>query len=80
MSRTYEIFERFSDGSTLYRASVTGIRSARHRMKELSTKNNNEYYAMNLHTGEVKGGLQATSPTVVQKLGGRLDADGVGRS
>lgn len=53
MIRPYEIFERFSDGSTLWRASAPTVRDARNTLKELSTQTKNECYAMNLQTGEV---------------------------
>jgi hypothetical protein len=53
MVRNYEVFERFPDGSTLWRASVAGIRSAHNTLKELSTETKNECYALNLQTGEI---------------------------
>lgn len=53
MTLAYEIFERFSDGSTLWRASVPTVRDARHTLKELSSKTKNECYAINLQTGKL---------------------------
>jgi hypothetical protein len=53
MLPTVEIFEKFSDGSTLWRASVAGIPHAHDVVKEFAIKTKNECYAINCQTGEV---------------------------
>ena len=49
----YELFERFPDNSTLWRACVTGIQSAQHTLMALSAETRNECYAMNLRSGKI---------------------------
>jgi hypothetical protein len=53
MLRNFEIFERFADGATLWRASSTGIQDTQETLTELSKETENECYAMNLQTGKI---------------------------
>jgi hypothetical protein len=49
----YDIFEKFQDGSTIWRACVLGRFEAERKLQELSEYSNNEFMAMNIHTGIV---------------------------
>ena len=48
MRRNYDIFEIFSDGSTLGRACVSGWFEAQRKMQELTEHSENEFYAINI--------------------------------
>ena len=58
MDREYDIFEKFPDGSQIWRAFVKGLIEARARVVELSETSLNEFYAIRTPTKEVV----ATSP------------------
>ena len=53
MKREYDLFEKFSDGSSLWRDSVPGLEITRLRLQELAQKSENQFYAISLTTGEV---------------------------
>jgi hypothetical protein len=53
MKNEYDLFEKFLDGSSLWRDSVPGFETTRLRLQELAQKSENEFYALNLTTGEV---------------------------
>ncbi|MBZ5699578.1 MAG: hypothetical protein LAN18_13645 [Acidobacteriia bacterium] len=53
MKHKYEIFEKFPDGSSLWRDSIPGFETTRLRLRELAQKSENQFYAINLTTGEV---------------------------
>jgi hypothetical protein len=42
----YEIFEEFADGSTLWRASVFGMKEAELKLRELSRRSENKFFAL----------------------------------
>ena len=48
MRREYDLFERFPDGSTLWRACVTGRYEAQRRMQELAEHSENEFYLIDI--------------------------------
>ena len=48
MRREYEIFERFPDGSSMWRAFVCGQYDAQRKMLELSEHSENAFYAIDL--------------------------------
>jgi hypothetical protein len=52
MTREYDLFERFPDGSSLWRASVSGLGNARHHLHELTRKSENQFYAIDLTAGK----------------------------
>lgn len=52
MYREYDLFEKFPDGSSLWRASVLGLEGACIHMRELSRKSGNEFYAIDLMRGK----------------------------
>jgi len=53
MKHEIELFERFPDGSSLWRDSVPGLEKTRFRLQELAQKLENQFYAIDLTTGEV---------------------------
>jgi hypothetical protein len=53
MNHEYDLFEKFPDGSSLWRDSVLGIETTRMRLQELAQKAKSQFYAINLTTGEV---------------------------
>ena len=52
MTREYDLFEKFSDGSSLWRASVSGLGNARLLLHELTRKSGNQFYAIDLTAGK----------------------------
>ena len=53
MKHKFELFEKFPDGSSLWRDSVSGLTITRLRMQELALRSQNQFYAINLATGDV---------------------------
>jgi len=53
MKDEYDLFEKFPDGSSLWRDSVLGFETARLRLQELAQRSKNQFYRINLTTGEV---------------------------
>jgi hypothetical protein len=58
VNREYDIFEKFPDGSHIWRAFVIGLIEARARVVQLSETSTNEFYAIHTPTKEIV----ATSP------------------
>jgi hypothetical protein len=52
MFREYDLFEKFPDGSSLWRASVLGLEGACIHMRELARKSGNEFYAIDVMRGK----------------------------
>src|ERR1700732_592057 len=53
MESEYDLFEKFPDGSSLWRDSVSGLENTRLRLQELAQRSENEFYTLNLTTREV---------------------------
>jgi len=53
MDREYDLFEKFPDGSLLWRDVVLGHENAIHKLQELAAKTPNECYAMHLPTNVI---------------------------
>ncbi len=53
MEHDYELFEKFPDGSSLWRDSVFGAELTVLRLRELARKSKHHFYALDLTTGEV---------------------------
>jgi hypothetical protein len=49
----YDLFEKFPDGSSLWRACAVGQEGARHHMYELAQRSSNQFYAMNVVSGKI---------------------------
>lgn len=50
---TYDLFEKFPDGSSLWRACVVGLEGTRLHMFDLARRSTNEFYAMNVVNGKI---------------------------
>ena len=48
MRRDYEVFEKFSDGSTLWRACVSGRFEAQRKMQEFRENSENEFFILDV--------------------------------
>jgi hypothetical protein len=48
MRRDFDIFEKFPDGSTLWRACVRGQFEARRKMNELSERSENQFFMIDI--------------------------------
>jgi len=53
MKHEYDLFEKFPDGSSLWRDSILGFETTHLRLQELAQRSENQLYAINLTTGEV---------------------------
>ncbi len=53
MYHKYDLFEKFPDGSSLWRACVIGLEGARRHMSDLSLRSSNQFYAMHLVSGKI---------------------------
>jgi len=53
MKHEYELFEKFPDGSSLWRDCVFDIETTRLRLREMAQKSKNRFYAIDLTTGEI---------------------------
>jgi hypothetical protein len=53
MKHKFDLFEKFSDGSSLWRDFVLGFETTRFRMRELAQKSGTQFYAINLTTGKI---------------------------
>ena len=51
MSRDFDIFEKFPDGSTIWRTCVSGQFETDRKLKELAEHSNNEFVAIDIQTG-----------------------------
>ena len=50
MDRTYDVFERLSDGTMVWRATVVGHEVALRKLRELARLGDNEFRLMHLDT------------------------------
>jgi hypothetical protein len=53
MDHTYDLFERFPDGSSLWRACVVGLQGTRLHMVDLARRSSNQFYAMHVGSGKI---------------------------
>jgi hypothetical protein len=63
MRRDFDIFERFSDGSTLWRACVRGRFDAQRKMHELAERSDNQFFMIDIQDSVLSPAL-AASPKV----------------
>jgi hypothetical protein len=50
MRRDYDLFKKFPDGSTLWRACVSGKFEAERKMRELREHSENEFFTLDIQT------------------------------
>lgn len=48
MRRDFDIFEKFSDGSTLWRATVRGRFEAQRKIDEFTERSENKFYMLDI--------------------------------
>jgi len=53
MNHIYDLFEKFADGSSLWRACVVGLQGTRHHMCDLARHSRNQFYAIHLASGKI---------------------------
>jgi hypothetical protein len=53
MHRKYDLFEKFPDGSSLWRGCALGLEGTRYHLMELSKKSQNRFYAMDIANGKI---------------------------
>jgi hypothetical protein len=75
-NREYDLFEKFPDGSSLWRACVIGLRGTRIHMVDLARRSPNQFYAMNVVNGEIVA-LDLQKPLLSAPRLGRRDKAGV---
>jgi hypothetical protein len=52
LKNEYDLFEKFPNGSSLWRGSVSEFETTLLRLQELTQKSENQFYAISLATGE----------------------------
>ena len=53
MKHEYDLFEKYPDGSSLWRDFVPGFETTRLLLRELTQRSENRFYAIDLTTGKV---------------------------
>ena len=72
MNHKYDLFEKFSDGSSLWRACVIGREGACRHMIDLAQRSQNQFYAINVVSGKmVSLDLRQGAFHVLPKMGRR---------
>jgi hypothetical protein len=61
MRRDYDVFEKFSDGSTLWRACVRGKYEAKRKLHELAEHSENDFFLID-HPGLRPRAVHARKP------------------
>jgi hypothetical protein len=60
MNREYDLFERMSDGSLMWRGFAKGLENARLRLQRIATETANECFAIDVSTGDIAARLNAS--------------------
>jgi hypothetical protein len=77
MRHECDIFERFSDGSSVWRATVTGRYEAKRRIQEFSEYSNNAFFLLDIHDAQHpqhKFARPRFAATALEKSGTRIPA------
>jgi len=53
MKHRYDLFEKFPDGSSLWRACVVGLEGTRLHMSDLAQRSPNRFYALHVKSGKL---------------------------
>jgi hypothetical protein len=53
MRHEFDIFEKFPDGSSLWRVCVSGKYDSQRKVAELAEQSENEFFAIDIQVGEV---------------------------
>ena len=52
MHHKYDLFEKFPDGSSLWRACVLGLEATNHHLREFAQKSEHQFYAIDIESGK----------------------------
>ena len=52
MKHEYDLFEKFADGSSLWRASVFGLKNARFQLQDFAQTSKNQFYGIDIIAGK----------------------------
>jgi hypothetical protein len=77
MRHEYDIFERFSDGSSVWRATVVGRHEAQRRVHELSEYSDNAFFILDVHQAQhppYSFAKPRFAPATLEKSGTRIPA------
>src|SRR5580704_16153810 len=77
MHHKYDLFEKFPDGSSLWRACVVGLDGTRRHMRDLAQYSPNQFYAMHLVTGKIVTHEHAQGGIIVLPRAGRRSRSAV---
>ena len=69
MRRVYDVFEKFPDGSTLWKTSVTGRFEAERKMHELAELSENKFFLIDIQAEDFL-------PTFTARIASRPVANG----
>ena len=74
MLRDYDIFEKFPDGSMVWRACVFGQYEAQRKLQDLAERSPNEFVAIDIKAGEPlpANALNSNSPEQFAKQSKRV--------
>lgn len=61
MRHDYDVFERFPDGSTLWRTCVAGRYEAQRKIHELKERSDNEFFLMDVQEVVLRSTVAAQS-------------------
>ena len=61
MNREYDLFQKFPDGSVLWRECVTGLENALAHLKELASRSPYEHFALHTPTNAVVARINVPS-------------------
>jgi hypothetical protein len=53
MRRNFDIFEKLADGSSIWRTCASGRIDAQQKLQNLMNHSENEFYSIDIETGEV---------------------------
>ena len=59
MERTYDIFEKMEDGSTLWRVAVPGHEAAIRKLQEMAAQSHNEFHLWHLASNTLAATINA---------------------
>jgi hypothetical protein len=53
MRRDFDLFEKFADGSSIWRTFACGQMDAQEKLRNLANHSENEFYSIDIETGEL---------------------------
>ena len=62
MNREYDLFEKFPDGSVLWRGCVAGLEHAITKLKQLAALSPNEHFARHTPTNAIVARVNVSEP------------------